>query len=369
MKKIFLLLFSVVFYFTLQAQNTHKSYQDTLSDQSVLEPINDTIPDINLFGEEEPLNITIKYDISSFIKNKKEGEYMDAIFQVHYKNQTVTKNIRLKARGNFRRGQCFFPPIYLNFKTDPFENDELENIKKIKLVTHCSSSKLSEEYILNEYLAYKIYNQLTPFSFGVRLLKIEYIDTGKKAKNYENYGFLIEPEELLAKRTNSVKIDAQLMQEENVVEADADRVALFQYMIGNTDWRFKGGHNTKCVKSLSEIENKVIPVPYDFDFSGFVGTNYSFPQSWTSIKDVRDREYLGYCRNSDQEYINNVNLFNLKKEDVLNVIKNSPFLDEKVKKSDMKFLEGFYSAIAQPERFVKVLKSQCRDDASMKQEQ
>ena len=371
MKKLsLLLLFSILISFVLQAQNSNESPRDTILDQSLLEPVSDTLSNINIFGEDKPLNIKLIYDITDFMKTKKEGKYIDAVFQIHNSDEVIiTKNIRLKARGNFRRGQCMFPPIYLNFKTDPFENNELEGIKKVKLVTHCSSSKSSEDYILKEYLAYKMYNVLSPYGFRVRLCKIQYIDTGKKERNYETFGFFIEPEELLMSRTQSVEIDSKLMSEQNVIEKDADRVALFQYMIGNTDWRFKGGHNTKCVKSLQEVTSKIIPVPYDFDFSGFVHTGYSFPQSWTNIEKVTDREYTGYCRNSDEEYLNNINFFLDKKGEVLSTIENDTYLDEKAKKSALIFIDGFYSEISDTDKFIRKLKKQCRNDASMRQDQ
>ena len=344
MKNILFPFLLVFLCYTLQAQNTYSNLNDTITEKSLLGPVIDTIPDINIFGNEEPLKINLTYDITSFIKNKNKGEYLDAILQINYSDtQTITKNIRVKARGNFRRGQCKFPPIFLNFKTDPMKNNELEGIKKIKLVTHCSSSKSDENYILKEYLAYKLYNILTEKSFRVRLLDITYIDTGKKGKNYHNYGFLIEPEELVASRNKSIVIDPVLMREENVLETDADRVALFQYMIGNTDWRFKGGHNTKAIKDLNLITTKVIPVPYDFDFSGFVDTYYSFPQSWTNIKEVTDREYMGYCRNDENEYLNNINLFLSKRNEIFDLIENFKYLDKNEIKSMSEFIESFYS--------------------------
>ena len=361
MKNIYLLFVLAFFCLSNQAQNKLDNLNDKLTDQTLLEPVVDKVPSINLFGEEEPLKITLKYDITSFIKNKKEGEYLDAELQIYYnETQTITKNIRLKARGNFRRGQCMFPPIYLNFKTDPFENNELEGIKKIKLVTHCSSAKADESYILKEYLVYKLYNVLTDKSFRVRLLDITYIDTGKKEKNYHKYGFLIEPEELVNTRNESIEIDPTLMREQNLAVADADRVALFQYMIGNTDWRFKGGHNIKCIKSLNQVTDKVIPVPYDFDFSGFVDTHYSFPQSWTNIKEVTEREYMGYCRSNDEDYLKNINNFLAKKNEILNTIKNAKYLDEWDKNTAAKFIQGFYNEISQTDRFIQKFKNQCR---------
>ncbi len=363
MKNLLFLILFILLQFTVYGQVTDELQTDTLTEHSLLEPVVDTVPDINIFDDDEPLNITLKYDITSFMRTKSKQEYFDAIFQIHYnENQTITKNIRLKARGNFRRGECFFPPIYLNFKTDPFENNELEGIKKVKLVTHCSSSPKNEVYILKEYLAYKIYNVLSEKSFRVRLCRIEYIDTGKKGKQYERFGFLIEPEELVAQRNESIIIDPTVIRKDNVVRVDADRVALFQYMIGNTDWRIKGGHNTKYIKSLNQVTTRVIPVPYDFDFSGFVDTNYAIPQTWTSVKEVTEREYLGYCREIDDDYLNIINYFVINEENVFQVIENFKYLADKDKKILIKYIQGFYDEVDRPERFIQTLKSECRTD-------
>lgn len=363
MKSLILILFFLI-PSLLFAQNKLKESTDSLENISILEPISETIPtDFSIFEEDTPVDIVLKYDISSFIKNKKKGEYIDAELTVYYtEDQSVTKNIRLKARGNFRRGYCFFPPIHLNFKTDKIKNKELKGTRKIKLVTHCSNSKANELYILKEYLVYKLYNVLSDKSFRVRLLNINYVDTGKKQRNYQNYGFLIEPLDLVAKRQNSVLIDPTVVRENNVIEEDADRVALFNYMIGNTDWRIKGGHNIRYLKQLDVVNDKVIAVPYDFDFAGFVGTSYSHPQEWTSIENVKQREYLGYCRNNDIDYLNPVNYFNSKKKEILDVIEKFEYLSDREKKSLTNYILEFYSESEKPDKFIYYLKNQCRTD-------
>ena len=363
MKNICFLLLLLLLTLSIWGQEANNPAKDTLAEQSQLGPVSDTIPNINIFGESTPLRITLKYDITSFVRNKSKGEYLDAELQIYYsESELITKNIRVKARGKFRNGQCIFPPIYLNFKTDPLENTELKEIKKMKLVTHCSSSKGSESNVLKEYLAYKMYNVLTDNSFKVRLLNITYIDTGKKQKIYQKYGFVIEPLELLCKRRNSIIIEPTIIRQENILEEFADKVALFQYMIGNTDWRFKSGHNTDYIKDLNIVTDKVIPVPYDFDFSGLVNAYYSYPQTWTSIEKVTDREYLGYCRNSNEAYLKNINYFIEKKEEIFKTIEKFEYLDEKEKKSVSSFIESFYNKISRPENFIQTLKSECRTE-------
>lgn len=362
MKKSVFLFFAILLYFNVSAQSEKINPVDTIPYNSSIDAVNDTLPNLNIFVDETPMDLTLKYDITAFIKNKVKGEYLDAELVVHYKNFSETKNIRLKARGNNRRKQCFFPPIFLNFKTDPLVNSELEGFNKIKLVTHCSTSKVHTDYLLKEYLVYKLYNVLTDNSFRVQLLDIKYIDTGEKERNYDKYGILIEPIELLVARKKSIEVNGEIIRENNVIEEDADIVALFQYMIGNTDWRIKGGHNTQYIKSLTKVTDKVTPIPYDFDFAGFVGTHYSHPQSWTSIKNVQEREYLGYCRNSDEAYLKTINLFLDKKDQIIKTIELFSYVSEQERERLIKYIESFYDLLNNPNRFISTLKSQCRTD-------
>jgi hypothetical protein len=344
----------------LKAQNSNNVSDTTLADQ-MLSEVSDTVNVDNFFDTDEPLKITLKYDITSFIKNKSKAEYMDAELIVYNKNETpVTKNIRIMARGNFRKGQCYFPPLFLNFKTDAIERTELQGMNKIKVVTHCTTGKNNDLIVLKEFLAYKLYNILTEKSFRVRLLDISYIDTGKKQQQYQEMGFVIEPVDLVAKRNNCVLIDPLVVRGENLVEDDADRSALFQYMISNTDWRFKGGHNTKYMKSLTDITAKVIPVPYDFDFSAFVDASYAFPQSWSTSESLFQRDYLGYCRNNDEDYLKNIRFFAGKKEKIMSTIANFSYLPESVIKDCSKFVNEFFNDISNEKSIVFSIKNQCR---------
>lgn len=353
MKVTFLNFLFVVFAINLFAQT---------DEGLMLEPISELVSATSIFENEEPLELTLAYDITSFIRKKSKGEYLDAKLHIHISDtDSIEKNIRLKARGNFRRGHCFFPPIYLNFKTDPINQTDLVGMKKIKLVTHCSSTKSYRSYVLKEYLAYKLFNILAENSFRVKLVNIKYIDTGKKQRNYQQIGFLIEPLDLLVKRTNSTEIDPSHIYGKNVVKDAIDVVALFNYMIANTDWRAKGGHNMKYIKSLEVVTTQVVPVPYDFDYSGFVGASYAIPQEWTTLKSTREREYLGYCRENDESYLKAIQLFVDKKEQLFSEINTFEYLEEKQRTSLIEFLEEYYKLAEQPHRFVEILKHQCRN--------
>jgi len=117
------------------------------------------------------------------------------------------------------------------------------------------------------------------------------------------------------------------------------------------------------MKSLKDLTDKVIAVPYDFDFSGFVGTTYSFPQEWaTTIENVRDREYLGYCRDNEENYLKTIALFNYKKEEILKTITDFEYITDIEKESLVDFINEFYFEINQPKRFIPTIKNQCRND-------
>ena len=69
-------------------------------------------------------------------------------------------------------------------------------------------------------------------------------------------------------------------------------LALFQYLIGNTDWSALYGHNTVALQDANETLNVV---PYDFDFSGLVDLSYAVPAPELSIRTVRRRVFRGFC--------------------------------------------------------------------------
>ena len=339
----------------IYSQNIEVNENTSVSDTSFI------TPDLKIFNSDEVLNITLRFDITSFIKNKNKDKYQDAVLKIEYQpDYSLTKIIELKPRGNFRKDKCFFPPIRLKFEKE--SKDETGLAGNIKLVTHCSTDIKYRYYLLKEYLAYKIYNLFTDYSFRVRILYINYVDTGTKKRNYNEFGFIIEPLESLIKRTGTTEVDPSTIYQAKVDQDYADLVALFEFMIGHTDWRIEGGHNLKYIRNPGDYSSLAIPVPYDFDFSGFVGTSYSYPQVWTSLNNVWEREYLGYCRDDDEIYLNNIKRFNEKREQIMEIIKSCEFLTSKEKEKAQAYLEDFFMDISKPEEFIYTLKNECRDE-------
>ena len=74
-------------------------------------------------------------------------------------------------------------------------------------------------------------------------------------------------------------------------------------------------------------------MPYDFDYSGLVNTDYAIPYEGLGLKSVRERRYVGICRSEDV-FINALREFTEKKEQFYKVINDFTLLDAKEKRYD-----------------------------------
>jgi len=296
---------------------------------------------IRLFESDELFDITLRFDITYYKKKRSDIEYLDAILTYHTSDtDSINKKIKLRARGIFRRGYCDFPPLSLNFKMKDSIGGEFSGINKLKLVSYCKTGQ--QEYLLKEYLAYKLYNVLTDNSYRVRLLRVNYINTFKESKPIKEFAFVIEPTEVLAQRTNSFEVKPAILSQKNIKSEMMDRMAIFNYMIGNTDWSVPILHNVLVLsQGKSERPDLGVIVSFDFDYSGLVNTNYSVPFEGLGIESVLERRYLGICR-SEEVFINALREFSDKKEEFYKVINEFPYLKEKTKKEMIVYLDGFY---------------------------
>ncbi|MBN1791891.1 MAG: hypothetical protein JW830_15440 [Bacteroidales bacterium] len=312
------------------------------------------------FDTDDLMKIVLRFDITYYKKKKPTEEYLDALLTYYIgETDSINKNIKLRARGNFRRTFCDFPPLLLNFWVSDTLGGEFRGIDKMKLVPHCKPA--FEAIILREYLAYKLYNILTESSLRVRLLEIEYIDTHKKSKPIKEYGFAIEPYEHFDKRTHSREVNMTNLTQKHIRPDVMDRVAIFNYMIGNTDWSVPNQHNVQIFSQFSTKETSLgILVPYDFDHSGLVNAYYAYPFKDLPIETVRDRLYLGICREMEA-YQDAIREFADKKEAFYKVIRDFEYLPERSKKDMINFLNGFYGKFDRWDTIVSDMLKTCKD--------
>jgi len=316
-----------------------------------------------LFENEDPLEIVLQYDLTTYLRRKPKEEYIKGKITFHPGSaDSITRDIRLRTRGVFRHTQCYYAPLELNFRNTGFGYSDLDSIRKIKMVPQCNPGRESEKYVLIEYLIYKMFSTLTDTSFKVRLLTVKYIDSENRQKPFTQFGFFIEPVKMLAARTNSMEIESRALTQKTVYPHMIDRIAIFNYMIGNFDWAVPNQHNIKTFKPrVFESEYLVTAVPYDFDFTGLVDASYAIPDDKiTGTTSIRDRIFLGVCR-SREVYQQALVEFLEKKDEFYGLINEFPYLDAKQKKKMIYYLDTFYEQCTGKQRIVSVFLNSCKN--------
>lgn len=315
---------------------------------------------IDLFASDEPLQLTLYLDIREFLKTRGSQEYSNARLTIKLnETDSVAEDIKIKPRGIMRLTYCSFPPIMLKFKGNDSSDERAIKKGTVKLVTHCNRSPVFENYILKEYLTYKLFNLVTPYSFKTRLVRISYIDTLKAKNSFTAYGFLIENEDEMAKRNKAVLIKNPKLTQNNMYVEDMARVAVFNFLIGNTDWSVTFQHNVKILVPSELIPDKAIPVAYDFDYSGLVNTSYSLPREGIPIQYVTERYYLGLCF-KEEELMPVINEFWDLKEQFLDAIRNFEYLSMGARLKAESYIENFYKVYRQPDDLIDDLNCTCQ---------
>jgi len=314
----------------------------------------------DFFASEDALEMTLSFDIKSLVKTKNKPEYFDAILTVKESDtDSITQHIKVKARGFFRCDFCSFPPLMMKFKNKNSEAIQVHG-KNLKLVTHCHQTAKFDQYVLKEYLAYKLLNNLdSNYSFKTRLVRIHYEDVNKSKNSYTAYGILIENETMLAQRNNAVVIKSDLFTPKDMNATEMNRMALFNYMIGNTDWSVQMQHNIKILMSFDEPTGKGIPVLYDFDYSGLVNTYYAAPFEELPIKTVTERYYQGVCTDVN-ELKPLIEEFAGLKDKMMGTIQDFPYLSKNDKKQAESYISSFYSLYKNQNYMISQLNSTCR---------
>src|SRR5205807_7500391 len=124
-----------------------------------------------------------------------------------------------------------------------------------------------------------------------------YVDTARTRDTLPRYGFFIEDDNRMARRNHTHVITSQGIPQEGTDPDQIGLIAVFEYMIANTDWSVAGLHN---IVLTEDTIGTVYPVPYDFDWSGVISTPYARPDARLNITSVRQRLSRGYRLPADQ---------------------------------------------------------------------
>ncbi|MEM9886314.1 MAG: hypothetical protein AAF849_10505 [Bacteroidota bacterium] len=321
----------------------------------------DTLSLFEHLFQEKVLEMSLETDVRKMVKNKYKEIYQAATLS--YKSlendSLIRHSLEIRARGNARKSNCFYPPLKLKFPKKELASLGLNpEFNKIKMVCPCRKGKTYAEYILKEYLAYRLFNIMSDMSFKVQLVEVNFIDEKGKAQPFKGYGFLLEPADELAARFNGEEHKASIVNPKYTMPEQTNLLNIFQYMIGNTDWSINKSHNIFSFRSPDF--RLPVAVPYDFDYSGIVNTTYAIPNEDLRIEEVTERLFRGICR-TDGSYQAALQAFLDKKELIYAALNELTMLDEKSRNWVANYLDDFFEEMASP--FVKrnVFEERCEN--------
>lgn len=334
-----------------------------------------------LFGSEDTLEASLTAPWREFVRNDDyQGSYPAQIEYTDELGNTETLDLTVERRGVTRQRICKIPPVKLRFEKGSAKGTTFRSQESLKMVTHCQKSSGYEQYYILEMLAYRMYNLLTDFSFKVRPLTVTYYQVEdedssqssfsffeKKKSEGPVFAFLIEDDKDVANRHDMHKLHIPKISPSRLDPYETSLLALFQYMIGNVDWAATSGpdpdeccHNVKLIgPEPTRPEDTLYAIPYDFDSSGLVDSEYAAPPEGLSIRRVTQRLYRGYCSsNPSLEEARQKMLAN--EQAIYDLVQSEDRLNPSKQRKALKFLQGFFETIRDEKEFQEKVIDECR---------
>lgn len=308
-----------------------------------------------LFASTEVVDVTLTAPIAELMEVRPLDEEMQGTFAYTdaESGKQVTLDVAIRTRGRFRhdRKTCPFAPLRLNFRKSETDDTLLDKSDKLKLVTHCrSGSRRYEHALLREYLAYRLLNMVTDWSFRARLLRVRYVESGSNEEVETSYAFLIEHDDQLAKRIGMEVDDSASTTIAALDSAHTNLVSIFQFMIGNTDFSpIKAAPGESCCHNHVLLKNDAtqISVPYDFDISGLAAPPHARPNPRFKLASVKQRLYRGRCANN-QHLEASLQTFRDRRQAIYDLVANLDGMSSSEKNKVTRYIEDFYKVIDTP---------------------
>ena len=165
------------------------------------------VPSEHLFTDDKLLDIKLTGELRTLFNDRRDvAEYHPLVLSYKSADSTeVSITLKARTRGHFRKsmGDCTYPPILLNFSKKGMPAKSIfAGQDKLKLVMPCQG----QQYVVREWMLYKLYNLVSDKSYRARLVRVELNDTQKKKKADPFYGILLEEDHQMAKRNKMVNV-------------------------------------------------------------------------------------------------------------------------------------------------------------------
>jgi hypothetical protein len=313
-----------------------------------------------LFDGDTVIDVTLSGPFHSLFKSsKKAPEEMPFILEA----DGARHEIKVRVRGHSRLRVCSFPPLRLNFKSSATSDTLFAGQDKLKLVTHCNRGERAGENALEEYLAYRLFNDVSPHSYRARLMRITYVDTDGKLRDspLTRYAFVRESDKQLATRLGGALANVRQVTRRGLDQDQAAAVYLYQYLIGNTDWSLvKADADETCCHNgtLVRVDDRLLYVPFDFDLAGLVNPRYARPDPSLRIRRVTQRLYRGYCLAGDALQ-RELQRMRQREEALLGIVKRLPGLSQDNRADKLAYLASFFREADETPGLIDLFEEKC----------
>jgi hypothetical protein len=301
--------------------------------------------DAPFFASQDPIDVTLTANIGKIRGDKGSNAPWRpaALSYTAPEGKLVTVPIKARTRGIWRLRMCDFPPLRLNFSGQTAKGTIFQKLDKPKLVSYCQNGDTYEQYVLQEYQLYRIYQLITPVSHKARLMKLAYADSADGKVRARRYSFLLEEPGALAARLGGTVRAQKGASPGDLEPVPSALFGVFQYFIGNTDFSVAGLHN---VELFFSSQGEIMPIAYDFDFAGAVNARYATSDERLNLPNVRQRLFRGYCTDP-QAYDKAFAVFNEKKPEIYALYSDSvgKLMDRGTVKETLRYFDEFYETI------------------------
>ncbi len=319
-----------------------------------------------LFASDEVLDITLTAPFRQIDRERdKEQEYEGFVSYSDADGSDVQLDARFEVRGNYRLRSdvCRYSQLWVDLRRRQVSDTLFEGQNRLKLVVQCRQQSSYSDYIIKEFLAYQMFNRLTSTGFGTRLVNVTYDYSDDEGESRTHLGLLVENKDTVAEREGATNVELNRVNLALLEPKQSTLVALFMLMIGNTDFSLAAGpegdeccHNAK----LLDVNGSYIPIPYDFDGSGFVNASYAAdPNPSFGIRNNRQRLFRGYCIHNDHVE-STIPVFLQAQQEIFTLVEESAIESGRGKQAAVGYLEDFFELISDPGEIEDEIFDECR---------
>lgn len=206
---------------------------------------------LEAIGQNEGERVTIEMDLTTIMAQRNNDMYFPAAVMT---DNGLTFKAEVRPRGKYRRKNAVYPPLKLKFKKKELIAAGMDTLNEIKLVLPSFDNSMGDELVIREYLAYKMFEKLSPVHVKARLIRLTIKDTHVEKSKKNMFAILVEDAEETAARYNGTEVEEYGVSPDSLAANQTALMVMFEYMIGNTDWDISMMRNVRLLRTQSGVK-------------------------------------------------------------------------------------------------------------------